>query len=91
MALALLFSPKSMTAAQYDDVIRKLAAAGAGAPRGRLSHLAFGSGSGLRVLDVWESQEAFEAFGRTLMPILQQAGIDVGQPEIAPVHNTIAG
>ena len=45
----------------------------------------------MRVLDIWESQEQFNAFGQTLMPILQQVGVDPGQPEVAEVHNTIAG
>jgi hypothetical protein len=80
-----------MSAAQYDDVIERLEAAGAGAPPGRLYHVCFGSGDRLRVVDVWESQEAFDAFGRTLMPILQGVGVDPGQPEVAPVHNTIVG
>ena len=70
MAIALVFTPASMTAAHYDDVIKRLEAAGAGAPPGRLYHVCFGSGDRLRVVDVWESQETFDAFGRTLMPIL---------------------
>jgi hypothetical protein len=90
MALAFLFTPPSMTAEQYDEVIRQLETAGAGTPAGRRYHVCFGTGAHLRVLDVWESQEAFNAFGPTLMPILQQVGVDPGQPEIAEVHNEIA-
>ena len=90
MALALLFTPSSMTAEQYDEVIRQLETAGVGSPAGRRYHVCFGTGAHLRVLDVWESQEAFNAFGPTLMPILQQVGVDPGQPEIAEVHNEIA-
>ena len=91
MAITLSFAPRSMTAQQYDDVIRRLEAAGAGAPPGRLYHVATGTGDRLRVVDVWDSQESFEAFGRTLMPILQEVGIDPGQPEVAPVHKIIHG
>jgi hypothetical protein len=40
---------------------------------------------------VWDSQEAFDAFGETLMPILGAAGIDPGEPVIAQVHNIIIG
>ena len=43
----------------------------------------------LRVSEIWDSQEQFEAFGERLMPILEQVGIDPGQPEIHQVHNTI--
>ena len=89
--LAIQFQPSSMTAEQYDEVHRRLEAAGSGTPRGRLHHVCYGDGSSLRVLDVWESQEAFEAFGRMLMPILQDVGIGAVEPEIAPVHRVIAG
>jgi len=35
------------------------------------------------------SQAAFDKFGKTLMPILQQLGIDSGQPSVMPVHKVI--
>ena len=88
MARALLFAPRSMTAEQNDESIRRLESAGAGAPPGRRYHVCFGTGTNLRILDIWDSQEAFD---QTLMPILQQVGLDPGQPEIAEVHNIIAG
>jgi hypothetical protein len=91
MALGFYFSPVSMTAQQYDDVMRQLDQAGAGAPKGRTYHSCFGSGDKMMVFDIWESQADFEAFGTTLMPILQKAGIDVGQPDVMPIHNTLAG
>ncbi|HLG11713.1 MAG TPA: hypothetical protein VI876_08140 [Dehalococcoidia bacterium] len=91
MALGFYFSPVSMTAQQYDDVMRQLDQAGAGAPKGRTYHSCFGSGDKMMVFDIWESQAEFEAFGATLMPILQKTGIDVGQPDVMPIHNTRAG
>jgi hypothetical protein len=91
MAITAAFTPQSMNASQYDEIIRRLEAAGAGSPPGRLHHVCFGTGSNLRVLDIWESEETLRAFGETLMPILQEIGVDPGQPEINAVHNTIAG
>jgi hypothetical protein len=35
------------------------------------------------VVDVWESQEAFERFGETLVPLLQELEVDA-QPEVYP-------
>lgn len=90
MAITVTFTPVSMNTGQYDDVIKRLEAAGAGNPPERLYHVAFGSGNNMRVVDVWESHETFAAFGRTLMPILQAVGVDLGQPVIAEVHNVIA-
>lgn len=91
MAIGIYFNPASMNAAQYDEVIRRLEAAGAGAPAGRLYHACFGSGSKLQVFDVWETQADFDKFGETLMPIMQQIGLDSGQPSVEPVHHVIPG
>jgi len=91
MALAIMFTPRSMNANQYDEIIRRLAAAGAGAPRGRLDHICFGTGSNLRVLDVWESQEAVNKFFQELGSALQEAGIPATQPQFWPVHNMLSG
>jgi hypothetical protein len=91
MAITVVFTPASMTTTQYDEIIKRLEQAGAGTPAGRLYHVCYGSGEQLRVTDVWESGETFEQFGQTLMPILQQLGVDPGQPMISPAHNIIKG
>ena len=91
MAITVIVTPLSMDARQYDEIIKRLENAGASAPPGRLSHVCFGTGTSLRVVDVWESQDAFNAFGQTLIPILQQVGVDPGQPEVVEVHNIIQG
>jgi hypothetical protein len=91
MPFVVRFVPKSMSSQQYDDVINRLNAAGAGAPQGRLFHVAFGSSDALRVSDIWDTQENFERFGQTLMPILQEAGVDPGTPELIETHSIIAG
>jgi hypothetical protein len=91
MALGIYFPMESMSTEQYDDVVRRLEAAGAGSPPGRSYHCAFSGGSGLHVFDVWDSQESFDEFGRTLMPILGEVGVDPAEPMIAEVHNIITG
>ncbi|MBI3959288.1 MAG: hypothetical protein HY328_10810 [Chloroflexi bacterium] len=91
MAITAVFTPVSMTAAQYDEIVRRLEEAGAGAPPGRLYHVCCGEGDQLRVTDVWESDQTFQRFGQVLMPILQQVGVDPGQPAIDRVHNVIEG
>jgi hypothetical protein len=91
MALGFYFTPSSFTPAVYDDVLARLEAAGAGAPAGRLYHVALESDGLIQVFDVWDSQESFEAFGATLLPIMAEVGADPGQPHVAPVHNIIEG
>ena len=66
MALGIYFTPSSFTPAQYDDVIKRLIAAGAGAPAGRLYHVALETDGQIQVFDIWESDEALQAFGATL-------------------------
>ena len=91
MPIAITFTPASMTAPQFDEVHRKLAAAGAATPPGRTCHLCFGSGNRLRVLDVWDTLEQFQKFGETRMPIITQMGIDPGVPDIQPLYEVRIG
>jgi hypothetical protein len=90
MALAFYFAPKTpMSARQYNECIKRLEKAGAGHPPGRVYHACFGSPENLAVFDVWTSQAAFDKFGKTLMPIMEQIGADPGQPTVMSVHNVI--
>ena len=89
MALGIYFAPAAMTALKYDECVKQLKGAGAGHPAGRLYHAAFGPPDKLMVFDVWITQAAFEAFGQTLMPIMQGIGVDPGQPQVMPIHNVI--
>ncbi|MDX6626733.1 MAG: hypothetical protein QOE56_1722 [Solirubrobacterales bacterium] len=89
MSVLIRFAPASLTAAQYDESIRKLEAAGDFPPDGLDYHLCFGSEGSLRVSEIWDSKEQLEAFGERLMPVLAEVGIEPGEPEVMPVHNVI--
>ena len=91
MTIAILFDIPGATQQQYDEVTQKLEVAGEGAPPGRLYHVSGPTQVGWRVVDVWESQEQFERFGQTLLPLLQEAGFPPFEPESWPVHNIIVG
>jgi hypothetical protein len=91
MALGFYFASNSFTPAQYDEAIQRLDAAGAGSPPGRSYHCAFAAGPNIHIFDVWDSQETFEKFGETLMPILTELGSDPGEPSVAQIHNVIIG
>ncbi|MCU1447900.1 MAG: hypothetical protein JWP02_70 [Acidimicrobiales bacterium] len=91
MALGFYFTPSSFTPEQYDETIKKLDAAGAGAPSGRLYHVAMEADGMIQVFDIWDSQESFEAFGKTLVPIMAELGGDPGEPQVAPIRNIIKG
>jgi len=91
MAVVLRFTPQGMTTAKYDEIIKRLEQAGAGAPAGRLYHVCFGDKDNLRVSDIWDSTESFERFGETLRPILLELGLDPGEPEVIEVYNILEG
>lgn len=90
MAIVAKFAVSNMSAEKYDEVIRRLAAAGAGVPAGRLDHLCYGPRDNLQVIDVYDSPQSLQAFGAVLVPILQEFGIEA-QPEVQEVYNTIRG
>jgi hypothetical protein len=89
MALGFYITAKGFTQERYDKTTAQLEEAGAGAPEGRISHVALETDGEIQVFDIWESREAFEAFGATLLPILTAAGIEINEPMVARVHNQI--
>jgi len=91
MALGIYFMHGGFTPEKYGQAIEQLESAGAGSPKGRTNHFALESNGEIQVFDVWESQEEFEAFGATLMPILAGLGVELGEPMVATVHNVIPG
>ena len=86
MAIAVYVHPKGMTLKQFEESHRRLDAAGASNPSGRIHHSCFGQDGDLMVYDIWESPESWNAFGETLMPILTEVGIEAGEPAVMPIH-----
>jgi hypothetical protein len=91
MALGIYFVHDGFTPEKYRSALAKLEAAGAGSPKGRTYHCALESGGSIQVFDIWESQEDFDAFGPTLVPILGELGVVLGEPMVATVENVIVG
>jgi hypothetical protein len=91
VALGFYFTHGGFTPDKYNDVIKELDAAGAGAPNGRSIHVALESNGEIQVFDVWNSQEEFDAFGSTLLPILAAHDVELKEPMVARVHNVVEG
>jgi hypothetical protein len=85
VAFAISFTT-NLTTAQYDEIWRQLREAKADAPKGRLSHVGWEQEGTMRVVDVWDSMEDFEAFGGTLMPIIASVGGEA-TPSINPARH----
>ena len=90
MSIVVRFLPASLTAQQYDEAVRRLERDGGDWPADGLDyHVCFGPDGNMRVSEIWDSPEQFEAFGERLMPLLADVGIEPGEPEVLEVHNII--
>jgi hypothetical protein len=90
MAVAVIQEFEGVTLDQYDEVSQRLGMTpgGAGPPRS-LFHWVTATENGIRITDVWETQEAFEAFAaESIVPNVAAVGIE-GAPAVTyhEVHN----
>ena len=90
MAIAMTHNLGGTTTEQYDESVRRLKETGSFPAPGQLYHVCFGESGSLRVGEVWESQEAFDKFGETLLPVLKDIGIELGEPDVSAVHNIMS-
>ena len=81
MPVVLVHQGPTVTAENYRATVQKLAgkdkmeSLSDWPVEGILFHSAGESPSGFRVVDVWESQDACDAFGQRLRPVLEEVGI----------------
>ena len=92
MSILTVFNLSTMNAEKYNKAISGLEAAGQGKPKGRLYHIASAQEDGsIIVTDIWESAELLDEFGKTLIPVLNKAGVTPVEPKVYPVLNVIEG
>jgi hypothetical protein len=91
MALGIYFVHEGFTPEKYDEAIKQLDDAGQGSPKSRSSHFALESDGAIQIFDLWESQEDFDAFGKTLVPIRSNLGVQLGAPSVASIYNSMQG
>ena len=89
MSMLVRFAPQDLGTDVYDKVTAKLEEGGDFPPDGLEYHVCFKVDGQLAVSEIWESQEKFDKFGERLMPVLEEAGVDPGEPTILEVHNQI--
>jgi hypothetical protein len=78
-----------LTADQYDQSISKIQETGEWPPDGLDYHVCFGTDGELKVSEIWDSEEKWQAFGERLMPVLSDVGIEPGEPTVIPIHNVV--
>ena len=77
-----------VTAQQYDAVDQRAGTRSGQPVEGLLCHSAMVTDTGLRVVDVWESPEAFQAyFVRRLEPLLKEQGFP--EPSTPPRFSSV--
>ena len=90
MSIVVRFSPTGLTKAKYDSTHAAIEASGPFPPNGLDYHICFGTDGDLRVSEIWDSREQFEAFGERLMPVLMSSGVEFsGPPEVFEIHHLI--
>jgi hypothetical protein len=90
MAVAVEMSFKGATLDQYDQVIQKMGLTPGGAtPPGAISHWVAKTDQGLRVVDVWETKEAYDQFAsEQIGPYSREAGItEAPEMRVYEIHN----
>jgi hypothetical protein len=90
MAIGVLVEMPGVTREQYENAVKKLLKGRrnklADWPvKGVLAHMAGSTESGWRVVDVWQSEAAFNRFGKYLGPVLQELGFPNSPPQIFPL------
>ena len=87
MSILVRYPPSNVSKETYDSVKKTLTDAGEWPADGCELHVCFGPADDVRVSEIWESQEKFEAFGPTLQPRLEEGGVQLsGDPEFFEVH-----
>jgi hypothetical protein len=96
VAVVVVFEGPALTQQKYEESVRRLTGGKSRVEspedwpvEGLLAHIAGEGEHGFRVVDVWDSEESFSRFGETLIPILQELGVD-GQPEVYPAHSFVS-
>ena len=90
IAIHIVNTPKSDAREAYDAAWAQLDQLDLRNPPGRHSHTAWMVGDVFHVLDVWESQNDFDAFMAQLGPILGASGMELaGPPEVGDLVNIV--
>ena len=86
MSIVVRHQPKGLTRQQYDEVSRRMEAAGNWPPDGMDMHVLFGEEGDLRVSEIWDTEDQFNAFKERLMAVLDEVGVEHSEPEVFPAH-----
>jgi hypothetical protein len=89
MAVAIVMDFEGATLDQYDEVVKSMGLTPGGpTPPGALFHWVAQTDTGIKVVDVWETREQFDAFAQSdIGPKTAAAGIEAPATSYHDVHN----
>jgi hypothetical protein len=91
MAVGVLMDFGGGDNAAYDRVIDRMGLGDGRPPAGCLFHVAGQTDAGFRVVDVWESAEAFQMFAEEQIgPLSSAEGFPAPRVSMWDVHNTLS-
>jgi hypothetical protein len=96
VAIVVVHQGPGLTQEAYEEAVRRLTGGKAHMEsaadwpvEGMLVHIAGEAEGGFQVVDVWESEEALQTFGETLVPILQEVGVEA-ELKMYPAHTFVS-
>lgn len=93
MTVAVQIDFKGATLEQYDQGLEGAGLLPGGpSPPGQLFHFVIKVDDGIRVIDVWESRDAYETFARSsIIPVAREVGMpDAPEVQLFDVHSYFA-
>jgi len=88
MAIVAIFEFPGASVEKYEKILEVGGPAILAQPS-RIHHVCYRTNDGFTVVDVWEDEESFAAFGELIAPAIQAAGLDA-KPVIYPVQDTVS-
>ena len=96
MAIGVVFEFPGVGQAKYEEIVdlfmehgRRFSKLADWPAKGCLMHMAGPMPGGWRVVDVWESEEAFHRFGEVMMPAAAKVGLPLTEPKIFPLFKFV--
>lgn len=96
MPIVLVHQGPTLTRDRYEEAVRRLTGGNRSLQvpadwpvEGLLVHAAGQGNGGFRIVDLWESTDAADRFGKILLPILREVGV-TDMPEIYPAHTFVS-
>jgi hypothetical protein len=88
MAITVVFDFPTGSVEQYRQVFESGGQAIVDQPA-RLHHQCFANGDGITVIDIWEDEESFGAFGGIIGPALAEVGLET-TPDVRRTYRTLS-